>query len=60
MNLCVDEEIVDPNVTPTSLLTSTPKKVSIKLFVDKHDRRGTKHAMQIKKNLIEHSLFEIH
>ena len=45
MNLCVDEEIVDPNVTQSSLLTSTPKKVSRKLFGDKNDQRGTKHDL---------------
>ena len=48
MNLCVDEEIVDPNVTQSRLLTSTPKKVSRKLFPengDKNDRRGTKHDL---------------
>ena len=48
MNLCVDEEIDDPIVPQSCLLTSTPKKVSRKLFKDKNDendRRGTKHDL---------------
>ena len=45
MNICVDEEIVDPNIMQSSLLTSTPKNVSRKLCGDKNDRRGTKHDL---------------